>query len=581
MPWLLRAEPWDPAAGALRSIYYSDVGFVSAPVDAPADTYWERRIDVSYAVRASLFTGSDVGGEGEVSYGTITLANGDGALDGLADLDWDGRLVEIRHTLRERPVWSDFTIVFSGTCENLVPGDALTIELRDRKALLDEPLQPAKWAGTGGAEGPEAYKDRRRPRSLGVLRQIEPLWVDEANLLLCYGDGPCGGVLALHDQGMRLVAGPDYPTREALLAANLAGWGYGTCDALGLVRLQASPVRPVTAEVLGITRGSAVTAASLPLTVPTVPGRRYVLRALVTRAAGTLNLAAGGTALGAPVAASGRVVLPFVATGTSTALTATGSVWSGSVAAVSMIEWLGRFADLAQASITAATSLTAADFAAGTVEALNDQAGQVLGLWYDGGGETTVRQVIDQLAEGVGAWWGFDPLGQLRMGRFDAPGTPALTFTDRDLLGLRPRQVDRRLKTQTIGYGRRWRPLTESEIAGLVVGDARTELRTEWRTEAASDAAVAAASLLAREERMDTPLDDKAAAQAEAQRRLGLFGPRRAGFEAVVPLDPTLRVGLTVRLIDARYGLAAGRDFVVMDLASDAGREEHTLTLWG
>ncbi len=581
MPWLLRAEPWDPAAGAVRPIYYSDVGFTSAPVDAPADTYWERRIDVSYAVRASLFTGSDVGGEGEVSYGTITLANGDGALDGLADLDWDGRLVEIRYSARERPIWSDFVVVFSGTCENLVPGDSLTIELRDRKALLDEPLQPAKWAGTGGAEGPEAYKDRRKPRALGILRQIEPLWIDEANLLLCYGDGPCGGVLVLCDQGVPLVAGPDYPTREALLAADLSAWGYGTCDALGLIRLRASPVRPVTADVLGVTRGSPITAANLPLTVTTVPGRRYALRVLITRAAGSLTLAAGGTALGAPVAASGRVVRSFVATGTSTTLTATGSGWSGSVAAVSVVEWLGRFADLAQAAITGATTLTAADFAAGTVDSLNAIASQVLGLWYDGSGEATVREVVDQLAEGVGAWWGFDPLGQLRMGRFDAPGTPVLTYTDRDLLQLRPRQVDRRLKTQTIGYGRRWRVLAEADIAGAVTGDARTDFRTEWRTEAATDAAVAAASLLAREERMDTPLDDKAEAQAEAQRRLGLFGPRRFGFEAVVPFDGSLRVGLTVRLIDPRYGLAAGRDVVVMDLASDASREEHTLTLWG
>ncbi|MCG7363189.1 hypothetical protein MHZ93_18165 [Roseomonas sp. ACRSG] len=583
MPWLLRAEPWDPATGAVRPVYYSDAGFVSEPVDQPADTYWERRIDVSLSMRSSLFAGSDVGGESQTAYGAVTLANGDGALDGLAELDWDGRLVEIRFSAAERPRWSDFAVVFAGTCEQLVPGDALTLELRDRKALADEPLQPTKWLGTGGAEGPETFKDRRKPLALGVLRQIEPLWQDEANLILAYADGPCGGVLELCDQGRPLVAGPDYPTREALRAADLSGWGYGTCDALGLVRLQASPERPVTLDVLGRSRGAVTGAAALPLSVTTVPGRRYALKALVRRSAGSLTLTANGTPLGAAVAASGRVVLPFVATDTSTALAAVpGPGWSGAVEAVQVVEWLGRFADLAQFALDNATSLEAGDFLAADLTALNDLAPQALSLWFDGSSEITARQAVDQLAIGIGAWWGFDPLGRIRMGRFDAPAAvPDFTFTERDLLRLEPRQVDRRLKTLTVGYGRRWRVLSESEIAGLITGDARAAKRTDWRTVEHADPVVAQASLLAREERVDLPLDSEPEARAEAQRRVALHGPRRAAFDAVVPFTAGLRVGLTVRLQDRRYGLSNGRNFVVMELSSDTAGEEHTLSLWG
>lgn len=583
MPWLLRAEPWDPATGAVRPVYYSDAGFVSEPVDQPADTYWERRIDVSLSVRSSLFAGSDVGGESQTAYGAITLANGDGALDGLAELDWDGRLIEIRFSAAERPRWSDFEVVFAGTCEQLVPGDPLTVELRDRKALLDDPLQPAKWAGSGGAEGPETFKDRRKPLPLGVLRQIEPLWQDEANLVLAYADGPCGGVLVLEDQGRPLLAGPDYPTREALVAADLSGWGYGTCDALGLARLQATPNRPVTLDVLGRSRGAVTSATALPLTVSTVPGRRYVLKALVLRSAGSITLTANGTALSAAVAASGRVVLPFVATGTSTVLAAVpGADWSGSVAAVQVVEWLARFGDLAQFAIDQATSLEAADFLADDIEELNALAPQALSLWFDGGSEMTVRQAVDQLATGIGAWWGFDPLGRIRMGRFDAPAAvPDFIFTERDLLSLEPRQVDRRLKTLTVGYGRRWRVLSESEIAGMITGDDRAAKRSDWRTVQHADPAVAQASLMAREERLDLPLDSETEAKAEAQRRVALHGPRRAAFDAAVPFTAGLRPGLTVRLQDSRYGLSNGRNFRVMEASSSAAQEEHTLSVWG
>ena len=84
MPWLLLAQPYDEAITATRSLYFSDLGFTTTPIESPANTYWDRRIEVPLVVGQSLFAGSDAGGRSEVSIGQITLANHDGALDALA-----------------------------------------------------------------------------------------------------------------------------------------------------------------------------------------------------------------------------------------------------------------------------------------------------------------------------------------------------------------------------------------------------------------------------------------------------------------------------------------------------------------
>lgn len=499
MPWLLRAEPWDEAAAAVRPLYFSDVGFTTGPAESPAHTYWDRRIQTPLVVRQSLFGGAASSGRSEISLGSVTLANDDGALDDLAALDWDGRFVELRFTPRARPVLADFAVMFSGTAERLVPGDTLEIELRDLQLLLDEPYQVATFAGTGGVEGPAAYKGRRKPRLLGTQRQFVPLLLDEANQVYCIGDGPIGAVLEVRDRGVVLPLDADYASYAALVAAAIPAGKVATCLALGLFRLNGAVAGPLTVDARGA--------------------------------------APGGTAL-------------------------------------------GRFADLVQHVVDTDTSLGPADFAAGTVAACNALAGQTLGHWYDGAGETTVRGVLDQLADSVGCFYGFDDARKLVLGRLDAPAaTPDFAFTARDLLSLRPLPVARRLKKQVVAWGRRLRPLGEGEIAGSVTD--KTLLMEEWRLEEDASAAVAAASLLSREERLESRFDTAADALAEAQRRVALHGPRRAAFEAVVPFVAGLRPGMTVRLTDPRFGLAGGRSFRAMRVDRDAAAETVTMELWG
>jgi hypothetical protein len=501
MPWLLLAQPYDEAITGVRSLYFSDLGFVSTPAESPADTYWDRRIEVPLVVEQSLFSSADAGGRSEISFGQITLANDDGALDALAGYDWDGRLIEVRYSALANPALADFAVVFSGTAERLVPGDEIAIEVRDLQILLDEPYQPARFLGTGGVEGPAEFKDRRKPRLMGVARQFTPLLLNEPAQVWCYGDGPVGGPLVVRDAGVALTAGADFASYAALTAATITAGTYGTCHALGLIRLGVAPTGVLTID-------------------------------------------------------------------------AEGAKPSGTV--------LYRFADIAVHVVDTATTLAPGDFATGTVAALNALCPQTLGYWYDGGSDLTVRSVLDELAQSVGAFYGFDDARKIVLGRLDAPAiSPDFSFTDRDLIELRPLPAERRLKAQVVRWGRRVRPLQDQDIAGSVTGAARQALIEEWRQERHTSATVAAASLLAREETLDSGFDASGDALAEAVRRVDLYGPRRGGFEAVVEFVAGLRPGMTVQITDPRFGLAAGRRFRVMQVERRAADEEITMELWG
>jgi hypothetical protein len=501
MPWLLFAQPYSEVTVGLVSLYFSDVGFTTLPADSPSNTYWDRRIEVPLVVKQSLFSGASAGGNSDISFGQITLGNNDGGLDGLADYDWDGRLIEVRYSDKENPVLADFAVIFSGAAERVIAGDEVVIEVRDLQLLLDEPYQPNRFLGTGGVEGPAAFKDRRKPRLLGVRRQLSPILLDEANQVWCYSDGPVGGPVEVNDSGVILLPHGDTANYAALIATSINTGHYVSCNALGLIRLKSSPAGPVTIH-------------------------------------------------------------------------AEGAKLSGVVAK--------KFADIAVFVVDAATTLTASDFETGTVSALNTTCPQTLGFWYDGSRELTVKGVLDQLAQSIGVYYGFNDSRKLVLGRLDVPAvTEDFSFIERDLISLNPRPAERRLKSQIVRWGQRDNPLLDQDIAGAVTGATRQGFIEQWRQEKFESASVATASILAREESLDSAFDSSTDAQAEAARIVGLYGPKRFGFEATVPFTSGVLPGITVRITDDRFGLSSGKNFRVLSVERRAVDQELILELWG
>jgi hypothetical protein len=243
--------------------------------------------------------------------------------------------------------------------------------------------------------------------------------------------------------------------------------------------------------------------------------------------------------------------------------------------------------------------LAAGDVSSADVTALDTANGAVVGLYLDA--ETTVRRAMEQVSDSVGAWFGFDRLGILRMRRLEAPsGTPAIVLRRLDQASVADAttvdMIDlERVATNDegrgvpafavrLGYQRVWVPQTDG-LAGAVTAARREVLRQPLRYVTSTDATVQTQHLLARELEYETLLDDAAAAQTESDRRLTLRSVRRDRLRVRVRLDEALAsavdLGATVQVVLPRYGYSAGRLFAVIGIETQAARRLAILDLWG
>lgn len=505
MPWLLIAKPLvvttPPSTGAVTTLYFSDAGFVTSPVETPANTYFDRRLDVALTVKRSLYSSGSIGGRSDASFGEITLANDDGALDALGDYFWDGREIEVRFTAVQRPTLADFTAVFAGLASAFLLGDMAIIRLADRQAQFDLPYGSSSFAGTGGAEGPSTLSGRRKPRAIGRVTQIEPVAIDAANLIWCYGDGPSGGVVEARDRGVALTpSAGDFSTYAALVAATMTTAAYATCNALSLIRLRAAP-------------------------------------------AGTFTITVDGRT------ASGVALL--------------------------------KFADVVKFLATIDAGLTSTDIDASNFAAFNAAEPASLSWWNDGSRDETVRSVIDALAQGIRAYWGFGTSQKLAVGQFTGPaGSAAYSLTDRDMFRVEQREVARMSRRQVIRYDRRWRVLNDNDLAGGAAAD-RVTLGEEWQQAISDSADAAILSPLAATETVESYATGSTRNATEAAARISLFGTARRAYEIEAPLITGIDVGVTVNVSSARFGLSTGRNLVVMEFTQDAAADVMTLTVWG
>jgi hypothetical protein len=215
-----------------------------------------------------------------------------------------------------------------------------------------------------------------------------------------------------------------------------------------------------------------------------------------------------------------------------------------------------------------------------------DESPQPVGIYLSD--ETSYRDAMDALAASLGVWWAFDTSSVLRMGQLQAPaqGMSAGDIIESEILQGFERQLADGSAAPvwrvTVRYRKFWTTQTTG-LAGDVDPPRRAALALEYRSVTAEDASVKVKNLLARELTVDTLLIEEADAQAEADRLLALYRTPRRCYDVPVTQDvfaaSQARLGGQVALYHSRYGLAAGRDLVV--LGYDLSRQKAVLSLWG
>lgn len=239
-------------------------------------------------------------------------------------------------------------------------------------------------------------------------------------------------------------------------------------------------------------------------------------------------------------------------------------------------------------AIALAAGISSGEISASDITALDAINSAVVGVFVDD--DSSAGEIMDDVAASIGAYYGYDPAGSLRMGVLTAPtGSPVLTIQPYSVLsGLNRRQpTDNGVPvwTVTAQHSRIWNT-QGSDLAGSVTAARRAYLSQRTRSAApAVDAAVKLKFLTAGEMTIDTLLVSEAAAETEAARQLALHKVRRDIFEVPIPVD--LYAATPVKFMDVvsltypRFGLSAGKLFRVIGRSVELKRNRAVLTLWG
>ena len=220
--------------------------------------------------------------------------------------------------------------------------------------------------------------------------------------------------------------------------------------------------------------------------------------------------------------------------------------------------------------------------------ALNGLQPGDVGMFLPAGDQSTVTDVIRQLAFGAGAFIS-DRSGRFSIQRLDPPSATIVhwAFTDRDILDNSFRRLDLPYlipwKAWGVGYDVNWTEQHDSDLAGGVSQTRRTYLQSKRRFVYVQSPSIAQFHATSH----GAPLRESffanaATAEAEAQRLLGLYAYGRALYEIVVKTALfSVHVGQTVRITYHRWQLGGGKNFVVVGVADDADRVETTLRVFG
>jgi hypothetical protein len=242
-------------------------------------------------------------------------------------------------------------------------------------------------------------------------------------------------------------------------------------------------------------------------------------------------------------------------------------------------------------AVDAGTTMSSAD-----ITALKAANGALGGVYFqdsstDSSSGTTGLQLLDEVAQSLGAWYGFDQADGLRCGRVEAPtGAAVASFRPSDIIALEQVAANDDLSGLPVWkVSVLWKKFhtvqKENDVAGSVSAARRVELAQEYRTAVSYDSALLWSYPNAKELTRTTLMTSESDAQAEASRLLSLLKVRRRTYTATVrwesELATTLDIGQTVSITFPRFGLLAGKLLLITGLTLDLRLKRAELSLWG
>lgn len=231
--------------------------------------------------------------------------------------------------------------------------------------------------------------------------------------------------------------------------------------------------------------------------------------------------------------------------------------------------------------------LSAGDISAADITALDTLNSAQIGVYYID--DTTAIQALDDVLSSIGAFWGFDSLGILRMKRWDVvSGSPVVTLTSTEIKNIERISDENSVPWWRLRLG--WQKnytVQKSDIAAAVTLDRRAIIGAEYRYNTSSTPSVLTSNPYAKDMTINTAIIGSGGvteAASERTRLMNLYTVLRQRYEVTAFLEASMissiKIGDVVRLQINRFSMSTGVDFRVMGKKTDLNSNEITLSLW-
>lgn len=506
-------------------LYAATSEFISRPTDTPSDTPFWGTIQKALRLDRSIINGDGFGAVTS-GWGELELLNTEGDYDDLiAQYGVDGRSVTVR-VGEEGTAYSTFVTLYEGTAAGWhVEEDVLRVSIRDNAYMIEKPACSSVYAGTGNLEGLDDLKGKRKPRCFGEVSNVAPplISMTPAQLVYQVNDGPIEAVSAVYDRGVSLTSAGDFATSALLLAATTGASGSGAMIEAGEYG---------TCLAAGIFKLGGSPAGQVTCNVK------------------------GDKRGGQYVDDTVGIVRRLLATVTDTNPVPNESSFI-------------------------------------TVQALQPA---VVGYWMGIDEQATTADAIADLMSGIGGWGGFRRNGTFEIGLFRGPSsTPSAIYDRIDIIEIAREQLPDAYSPPPwryrVAWGRNWTVQTDLTIDPTATNGITAEraafVQEQFRT-VTTDAA-AGRLIRTNHPRAQDPevvgafFRDQSAAQAEADRRLALFGSSsRSLYRIVIKSHPFVHeIGETISVSFPRWDLKQGRNLVIVSLTEDTDQNQVELRAWG
>jgi hypothetical protein len=517
--WLVELTAHDGTGPV--TLRYSTSGYVTGPTDEPSDTVYDGRIGSIGAFTRHLFGEGRTMGDMSYDAAQLVLANADGGLDYILSYGFDGRPFVIKRLASPLAPYSSAETVLVGAIEGVDTSNGTEqIVVRFYDRRRDIDVSIQKNTYGGTSTSAGASADGT-PDMKG---QVKPL---------CYGSSLSVPAILVNSYNLILQFHD-----SALQAITLYDGGVPLIndgDVATLDDLSAATGNPghyVTCLALGLAK-------------------------------------------------------PFGAFNGRPAFTWTADIIEGATAA-------DRCAGAVVQRILAKIGLTGSDnIDAATFTALNAAQPAEVGIYIadDKSALSACKDVLDS----IGGYIVPNEQGQITVGRIGEPGAVIATVTDPEILTTGPDDTiefsnnpdtdgDVPARKVTLNWRKNWHVHTDSDLGSCVnfgSPERASILKQEFQTVFVETAQPK--HLLAPELIIDTLLVDADAAQAECDRRSGMYSVDRVVTTIAVEMSEAgaMVPGATIAIEIPRYGYSGGKAMVIIGRSNDHAAERVALTVWG